>query len=277
MCAERRQDNLERLLRETDALCPSCGPLDAARLSLCGRLANGLPLAHSRPSGEFAVICRSGRLLSKQELDRIGIKRIDPAKPPVEMAVGTLDSIFLFAGPFRYPDTECGFLFSAAMETDATLACAANPFDSGGLVRHHCPPDGEAPIGFLARHELPAPGYRRLLARNLDRLFTDPWHYVDGTGPSREGPVRLVSINADQRRWTFEVRVTKEMTLRTHLQAIFASAAASEGEDVQKMIYWCETNGVDVQLDATPLGSTPWGFEQLKNKCAEYLQRKLRP
>jgi len=56
---------------------------------------------------------------------------------------GNEDSVFFYVAPFRYPNTGCGLLFAATLESAHRDDGAATPFDSGWLtklrVRPHSP------------------------------------------------------------------------------------------------------------------------------------------
>ena len=183
--------------------------------------------------------------------------------------------MFLFAGPFRFPETECGFLFKVSLEVDRSADCVATPFDSGGLLEHHRPPDDEDPKAFLDRHEMSVPEYRGFLELVLNRLFAEPWDYLTGTDPVREGPVRFLGGDADQRRWTFEVRVEREVPVRPHLQALFFSTAATRHAPVQEMISWSRENNVDIVQYDSPRGTIGESFKVMDAQCVHYMRAHL--
>lgn len=271
-----RRENLDRLKAELVQMHPAApGPPDEPRRQqLCRHLAAELPLSHGTGVAPFAAICESGSLLSARELDARGIKPLDRAAPCVEVTLGTDDAVFLFAGPFRLAEVECGLLFRATLADGRAADSAASPFDSGGLIHHHCPPDGEDCQAFLARHELPVPDYREYLEIVLHRLFLDPWHYVDGVAPVREGPVRLVCRDADCRRWTFEVRVEREVPIQAHLQAVFCSrSTVGNYGSVQKMLHWCDAHRVDIVVYPTPRTAAAAGHEELKLQSIQYIRK----
>jgi hypothetical protein len=238
-------------------------------------MADGMPLSNSAGVDTFAKICGTGSLLSQRELIARGIPspRTGPGSPAALLR--TDNFVFFFVGAFRFPGTKCGFLFKASLEEERRGDSLASPFDSGGLLDHHRPPSGENPRTFLERHEMSVPDYRRFLELVLDRLFADPWHYLTGTGPAREGPVRLVTVDADARRWTFEVRVERDVRIRFHLQAIFMPQIVSNYASVQQMIYWCGQNNVDIVLYHAPRATSSDCFDRMKMHCIGYIRRML--
>jgi hypothetical protein len=269
-----RQDNLARLCREIQGMHGGLlSPADSPRNKLCRRLADNMPLSHATGADTFAKICQSGALLSLTRLDTVA--PLDWSSHPVETQLETRDCVFLFAGSFRYPDTSCGFLFRPDLAETHTADGAATPFDSGGLVNNHRPPGGEAPLDFLRRHEMPVPQYRRYHLLVLDLLFDDPWHYVDGVNPIRQGPVQLAAAQSDARRWTFEVRLMDELPIRSNLQAVFSPLFASESDSVPETLYRYRTEGVDIIEYPGLRGSDEFNFELMKRKCEAYIRSIL--
>ncbi len=268
-----RQDNLERLCREIkDMHAGRLSPADSDRNKLCRRLADHMPLSHATGLRNFEKVCQSDALLPLTRLD--AIKPVDwPNR--VERQLETRDCVFLFAGPFRYPSTSCGFLFRQDLAEARRADGSASPFDSGGLVNKHRPPGGEAPLDFLRRHEMPIPQYRRFHMLVLDLLFDDPWHYVDGVNPVRQGPVQLAVGDSDARRWTFEVRLRDELHIQSHLQAVFSPLFASESDSVAETLYWYDTKGVDIIEYPGLRGSDEFNFLFMKRECEAYVRSIL--
>jgi len=269
-----RQDNLERLCREIQDMHRSLSsPADSPRNKLCRRLADRMPYCHSTGTKAFAGICQSKSILSLTRLD--AIESQDWSHHPIETQLETRDSVFLFAGPFRYPDTAYGFLFSPDLADDRATDGSASPFDSGGLVDHHLPPSSEKPLDFLRRHEMPIPQYRKFHLLVLDLLFHDPWHYVGGVDPVRQGPVRLAVGDSDPRRWTFEIRLRNELPFRPHLQAVFNSTFAAKSNSVVKTHSWCRANGVDIIQYPDLHGSRKGSFMEMQRRCEAYIRSHL--
>ena len=91
---------------------------------------------------------------------------------PGNCALGTSNDIFFYVGPFRYPSTACGILFSHSIESDHVDTAKATPFDSGGLVHRLGRPDADESVStYLARRELP-PDHRQYLSYTLTRSST---------------------------------------------------------------------------------------------------------
>jgi len=271
-----RQDNLDRLCREIQGMHGGLlSPGDSPKSKLSRHLADHMPLAHATGTDTFAKICQFGALLSLTRLD--GVKPLDWSRHPVETQLETRDCVFLFAGPFRYPSTSCGFLFRPELAEARTAEGSASPFDSGGLVDHHRPPGGEGPLDFLRRHEMPIPQYRQFHLLVLDLLFDDPWHYVDGVNPIRQGPVRLAPAESDARRWTFEIRLKEELPIRPHLQAVFIPKFANAYDSVENTLSWCRVSGVDIIEYPGLRGSDEFNFELMKRKCQAYIRSHMEP
>ena len=265
------QANLDQLCSEIQGMHPG---LSSRPGSLSNRLASGMPLSHATGLDPFEKICGSGSLLSLAR--RHAVEPLDWSDHPVEVRMNTRDCVFLFAGPFRYPCvTACGFLFKPGLENARAADGAASPFDSGGLVNHHRPPDNEDPLAFLQRHEMPIPDYRRYFMLVLDLLFEDPLHYLEGRDPVRPGPVRLEVGDSDARRWTFEVRLRDELPIRPALQALFVSKTAAGMSSVVETCSWCRANGVDIVRYASPRGRDRDNFVTMQRKSIAYIRRRL--
>jgi len=160
--------------------------------------------------------------------------------------MGTADSVFFYVAPFRYPNTNCGLLFAASLESERRDDGVATHFDSGWLTKMRAQPQpAETVRDFLGRHELPVPEHRRYLAMSMDVLFEKPENYIEGTDPRWPGPIGLTE--GDQRRWTHEVRIPGRVFVRgSHLQAVFAPRArAAEDGPIGRLFEWCVENSVD--------------------------------
>lgn len=240
-----------------------------ARGDDCARVAQKVLLAHSTGVGPFAEICADGRILSSLQLHNAGIPRFGRGVPQSEQRLGTEDYVFLYVAPFRFPDTECGFLFHKNLEIDRRDVGLATPFDTGGLINHLRPHDtDEGRRLFLARHDLPIPDYRAYLEKLLYVCFADPQHYLDGTGPDVDIPIDV--NGGDMREWTFEVRIESEVSIRLDLQAVFVSIAGSAETAVVDFLVQCEQDGVDIE-NWSSFRSTQ-NFREFKARCLSYIR-----
>lgn len=190
-----------------------------------------------------------------------------------EEALGTSNDIFFSVGPFRYPSTACGILFSHSIESEHVDTAKATPFDSGGLVHRLGWPDADEPVStYLARHELPAVDHRQYLSHTLTALFPSPKDYREGTDPLHPSPLGLTG--GDARAWTHEVRLPGRVMLwgNLHLQALFLKATVANDPNVEAMLTWCQRDGIDViYLPAERDGD----FTVLQRRCRQYLREKL--
>jgi hypothetical protein len=256
---------LEEYGRANGLAVPDPAP-DAAK-----RLGDSIYLAHSTADAPFAAICASGWLASAERQAADHKRPLSPTR--TEVAMGTEDSVFFYVAPFRYPNTGCGLLFAATLESAHRDDGAATPFDSGWLTKLRVRPHlAETVRGFLARHELPVPEHRRYLGMSMDILFEKPEDYVDCTEPRWPGPIGLTE--GDQRRWTHEVRIPDRVFVRgSHLQAVFApSARAAEDGPIGRLFEWCIENSVDhIDFDAPREDD----FEGLRRECRAYIRRTL--
>jgi hypothetical protein len=198
---------------------------------------------------------------------------MQPLRPgSVKAVLGTVNAVFLYAAPFRFPATGCGVLFAARLEAMCREEGLATPFDSGGLLHVFTRADpAEAPAAFLARHELPLPDHRQYLEASLSLLFSTPLDYLHGNDPAWPGPIGLAG--GDRRRWTHEVRLPDQTFLRTgYLQAVFVPISRVADPHIEGMLRWCEHSGVDyVSFNA----SRENDFETLKRECVDYITRTI--
>ena len=98
------------------------------------KIAWTVPLAHSTSTLNLTNIIASGKLISPQRLMEVRGVTSDPDNPTTEEILGTDDYVFLFASPFRYTASGCGFIFGADLEKTWSGPGEASPFDSGGLI-----------------------------------------------------------------------------------------------------------------------------------------------
>jgi len=235
------------------------------------RLSHSLYLAHSTASDKFSKICDAGLLLSATQL---ALRRGEDLRPnSVEVLLGTADSVFLYVAPFRYPNTGCGLLFARSLEEHHLDDGVATPFDSGGLVDVFTRPDPAEPVrAFLSRHELPIPDHRQYLRISLGTLFEKPIDYIEVSEPRWPGPIGL--MRGDRRRWTHEVRIPREVWIRTgDLQAVFAPISrATADPEINRLFEWCKSEGVDRISFNTARADD---FEALRRECVKYVYSKL--
>jgi len=267
--------NRSQLLKNLDTLCGDLSdygrnkgrhiPADAPS-GLCSRLF----LSHSMADAKLPTVCGSGVLLSAS-----AIAANNGTSVPVgcsEAQLGTAAFVFFYVAPFRYPNTGCGFLFSAELEETHRADGVCSPFDSGGLVKHLIRRDpSEPPIAFLNRHELPVPEHRRYLDLSMQLLFASPGDYLTGD-PSLPGPIGL--SGGDRRRWTHEVRIPDRVELRGgHLEAVFARRTLVIRErSVRELFQWCSSTNVStVPLESSRADD----YNALQTACIEYIREKL--
>ena len=272
MSRSRWETNLAGLCRGLEAFGVANGlAVPGEPSGAATRLADSLYLAHSAPDRRFEAICASGQLLSAKLLAASAGETLSPAR--TEVVMGTADSVFFYVAPFRYPNTNCGLLFAASLESERRDDGVATPFDSGWLTKSRARPQPAEPVrDFLARHELPVPEHRRYLGMSMDVLFEKPEDYVEGTEPRWPGPIGLTE--GDQRRWTHEVRIPGRVFVRSsHLQAAFApSARAADDGPIGRLFEWCVENSVDhIDFEAPKEDD----FEGLRRECRAYIRRTL--
>lgn len=244
------QANLARLLAWAEgAAARDRKLLDRYRQNavVADQIASSVPLSHATGSRGALGIIESGRLDSFEVLfhRRFGVEPGEREPKPVEAILGTAGSAFLYAAPFRYPGTSCGFLFDVAAESGHRADGCATPFDSGATIAYLRPGDSpEAQVAFVRNHELPLIAYRGLLSSFLTLLFQKPSDYVTGTDPDQIGPIEVVG--GDWRRWTFEVRFVSGLALNAGLRAVFLPIAlAMDDRIIDKLTGWRRA-GIDV-------------------------------
>ena len=247
------------------------GPGLTAATPRAAQLSQYLALSHSTSPKKFARICKDSQLYS-----RVGFNQHTNQSLPLDatdVQMGTSDCVFFYAAPFRYPHTNCGFLFAATLEDERSQDGTASPFDSGGLVHHiGIPPEFASPADFLRQHEFPVPDHREYLSLTMDNLFDQPESYIEGRAPALLGCLGL--SGGDERMWTHEVRLPKRVALRgRHLQAVFAHRALpAANPDIEALFQWCADEDVDrIAFDGPEDGD----FETLRRECISYLRTKL--
>lgn len=271
----RLRSNLRRLSDLVDSAASvetSAGAPKGSMRTLGRRIADHLPLSHATGRAAFLSVLEQGRLLSSLKLQQMGSHPpTTRALPTVEAMLGTDNSVFTYAAPFRYPETSCGLLFKTELERSRADHAVATPFDSGGTIHYLRPQDStEDQVAFVHAHELPVPGYRLVLGRLLDHFFLSPWDYIEGSDPIPAWPIPVEG--GDWRRWTFEIRFKDEVRLTGVLLAVFLPVAvASERQVVRQVVRW-RREGVAVRLFRTP-NTDDWQI--LRNLSVEYLKEYL--
>ena len=172
--------NLDRLCQELETHAQSLG-IPMGPSPVAEKLSQSLFLAHSTADQKFAQVCAARCLSSNAKL--AAEQGITLAADCTEVVLGTSDTVFFYAAPFRYPNTGCGLLYARSLEKDYESTGAATPFDSGGLRHKMVRPDPAEPVQtFLARHELPIPGHRRYLGHVMTALFEKTGRLCLGPG-----------------------------------------------------------------------------------------------
>lgn len=245
----------------------------AAPSEIAEKLSEGLFLAHSTSPINFEEICKRGQLSSKAEQAMEHGHSLSGNHHDV--LNGTENSVFLYAGPFRYSgpglslSSSCGLLFAPSLETMERENGSASGFDSGGLGNPIQYPGGYSSArSFLEQHAMPIPEHREYLRLAMDNLFDEPKHYVDGTGPKFAGSLGL--SGGDARRWTHEVRIPSLVKLLGgHLQAVFAPWTLVQREPAyQELFELCALEGIDT------VPTIAYDFLALQRACFDYLRLK---
>ena len=266
------EENLERYLSEIEGLSGSDRG-SATSEATCRTLARRMPLSHTRGGSGFKGVLIDGRILSREEAERLGrLPREASVEGITEELLGTRDFVFTYSGPFRYLGTSCGLLFSHLVEAERSHDAIATPFDSGGTIHHFRRHDStHDQRAFLRRYELPVPQYRSALARTLAICFGSPWHYLDGTPPKQLPPPPIEG--GDARRWTFEVRFHKELRLTGDgLIAAFLPVAVAAQDWVHPWMARWKRIGVHVEVFRADEGGA---WDALHRRGVEFLRRYL--
>ena len=258
---------LEDLLEDLNHHAALLGGTGFPVSSRAAKLSDELFLSNASTTANFIEICKGGALKSQELINReFGI-----AIKPTEEKLGTAHYVFFFAAPFRFPDTNCGLLFSTTLEKMAAGA-VATPFDSGSL-------DGVCQwrdkklsmLEFLERHELPAPGHRSYLKRCMEVLFERPEDYVEGVDPTR--PCCIGLTGGDQRRWTHEVRIPGQVELMGgHLEAVFISDAVAKQSTIKSFLEKCEVERVHY-FTFPSAGRDE--YDRMHQLCLDYIEHTI--
>lgn len=271
--------NLERLVRECAQSLTAAGFGEAQHLRWA-KTAKALPLTHARTSAQFVRIVTDEKGIGPKVFSPARVAHYfgQPVRPDsAEAVLGTDEFVFLYCGQFRYPGTQVGFLFSTSFEDERGAACESSPFDSGGLHNHMAWPDpAESAQAFLARHSLPVPGYRNLLANRALYLFAAPEHYLSHSAPPiRPDPIGLApkppTAVSDPRFWTFEIRARDEAALaRPHLAAAFYVARLQSEPSVIDFLAALDDSVHVEQI----LADEDDAFGALQSRCLVYLRSR---
>ena len=240
-------------------------------------MAQLFPLTHARTSDQFVRVVAGGtgvpKIFSPAKVAALFSKPVRPES--AEAALGTHEFVFLYCGQFRYPHTQVGFLFATTLEDERAASSEASPFDSGALHKHVTLPNPSVPATtFLARHTLPVPQYRDLLAYRTHYLFTDPRDYVTQSSPPvRPDPIglqaRSPTTGTDPRLWTFEVRVRDELSVSLpHLIAVFYPAHLRSRPDI---VNFLSAQGSGVRVEQVH-ADDDHAFAGLQSCCLDYLR-----
>jgi hypothetical protein len=109
--ATRLEANLTRLCDDLVS-CPK--PITSPSL-LAVKLAKTLPLSHATSERKVLGISESGSFESMATLISEGILKHRPEC--AEVALAATNAVFFYVGPFSYPATIFGFLYSSELET----------------------------------------------------------------------------------------------------------------------------------------------------------------
>jgi len=232
------------------------------------KIAWNVPLAHSTSTLNLTNIIASGKLISHHRLMQVRGITSDPDNPTPEEILGTDDYVFLFAGPFRYTASGCGFIFHADLEKTWSGRGEASPFDSGGLISIFTGFTG-SPRDYLDRFRLPLYRHREYLAGKLRLFFPKPRAYIE--------PNIIVDVfdpitglrDGDPRRWIHEVRLKNELDIRSHLEAVFYRKSSAGLTDVEHFLVECQDQGVYTEAIEAPYDQE---FDVMLNCCCDYIK-----
>ncbi len=259
--------NLDRALMHLR----ECAPPNPATAKRASRIADRVPLSHGTSAENFARMAKTGAILSQVA---VAAMNGDMLKSTTETKLDTADFVFFFASPFRYPTSDCGFLFRHDLEDQRHSDGNASPFDSGGLLKHFTREDPtETPSSFLARHMLPIPEHRTLLKISLERLFDSPDDYLTTAGRPKTNPFGLREDNDDPRGWTHEVRIPHRVIVKGsnhRLEAVFFVRRLRTDPRIKAYLSWCHAEKVPYYAIDTPRHGA---FDALRRRCIAYIHQ----
>ncbi len=260
----------ENLKRISDELAKHEPGQDGDK-SEADKIAWNVPLAHSTSTDHLRNIVASGNLLSPKRLIQARGATSDPDKPTPEEILGTDEYVFLFAGPFRYTVSSCGFIFRADLEKTWSGPGETSPFDSGGLISVFTGFSG-SPKDYLDRFRLPLYKHREYLAGKLRVFSPEPAAYIEpNTITDVYDPVTGLR-GGDPRRWTHEVRLKDELDIRSHLEAVFHRKSRGGLTDVEDFLVECRNRGVYTEGFEAPRNQA---FNAMLNCCCDYIKRNI--
>lgn len=236
------------------------------------KIAWTVPLAHSTSTLNLTNIIASGKLISPQRLMQARGETLDPDNPTIEEILGTDEYVFLFASPFRYTASGCGFIFSVDLERTWPGPGEASPFDSGGLVGIFTGFKGSAK-DHLDKFRLPLYKHREYLAGKLRVFFPEPGAYIEpniGITDVHDPVTGL--LGGDPRRWTHEVRLKDELEIHSNLKAVFYRKSSGGITDVEHFLVECQDQGVYTEAFEAPRDLE---FDVMLNCCCDYIKRNI--
>jgi hypothetical protein len=251
----RLQNNLDTAveeLRQHRQVHNGCGNRYVAGEATAKLLAAALPLSHSRSEKQFEKIWSDRTIKSRRLLNGGTVPKNADGSNPAEVVLGTDDDVFLYAGPIRFPTSNCcGILFAPAIEPVFPRDKRATPFDSGGLVAHFTQKvPATSAKDFLEAHELPVPDYRKYLSDFTASLFDPPSQYYLATDPPLcEQPIAITG--GDVRRATFEVRFRNQVPLDAYVLAIFLASVVAQEPWAKAIMVECVQRGITVRTFST--------------------------
>ena len=260
--------NLQRLMGQLNREMPGYG----GNSVVSDKIALNVPLAHSTSTAHLDKIIDSGMLLSPRKLMQSRGLPPDPEHPTVEETLGTDEFVFLFAGPFRYRSSGCGFLFGPDLEKEGEDRGEASPFDSGGLIKHYTG-FSEPPKDYLDRYRLPLWQHREYLAGKLRVFFPESELYIQPN-------IGLTGIHdsitglqgGDYRQWTHEVRLRDEVAISSKLSAFFYPKISMGITGLEDFLIESQDRGVYIESFETPRDQE---FDVMLNSCCDYIKKTL--
>ncbi len=260
----------ENLVRMTGCLSAHCSA-DLEKSRAAQTWATAMPLTHATDFGKLPQVLHNAALLSQVQLGR--------SPGAAEAKLDTVDDVFLYAGAFSYPATECGFLFVPSVEVDHRNDGVATPFDSGALASMsvvQAPTPCQDGVAFVRDHELPVSDYRGLLAsiiadysRSAEAYLDRPDDFACACGTLRGHPFGLTG--GDRRAATFEVRIPQRVPLQSpHLRAVFVRKGFAVAG-----LHQLFAQGISIVCYEADEGSD--FFHALRTTCISFIQEHLIP
>jgi hypothetical protein len=241
--------------------------------------AKKMPLSVTASGFNLELIWEGRCLKSQRCLNNDQPKRLPDGSNTTEFKMGTDNDVFFFAGPPRYPRYRrpiC-LLFGPRIEETHSDKKVATPFDSGGLDKGvFVAKDGKSSIDCLRAHEMPVPEYRLFFADWLGTIFEKPFSYLlDDTIPLCESviPVRPNSPHCDDRRWTFEVRLSQSVSVDKEICAVFIPKDISSENWCREMLLTLVSNNVSCKVYQADDGQEAWNAVQ--SECLNFIKEYI--